>query len=89
MDLKDDHVCNCSSGLEFSEGSIPVTERYVMTAQEVASYLRISQATVYKLARSGEIPAVRLGRSWRFRRDLLEKWLESEWETQEEGDTSE
>jgi excisionase family DNA binding protein len=48
-------------------------EHEVMTVQEVAAYLRIAEATVYELARAGEIPAARVGRVWRFRRDLLDE----------------
>lgn len=44
----------------------------VMTVDEVAEYLGLSRPTIYKLARRGEIPAVKVGRSWRFHRDALE-----------------
>jgi excisionase family DNA binding protein len=42
----------------------------------VADYLKVSKPTVYKLARAGEIPAVRLGGTWRFSRSLLDEWLD-------------
>jgi len=48
----------------------------VLTVREVARYLRLAKATVYKLARAGEIPAVRVGRAWRFPKQLLDEWLE-------------
>ncbi|MBN1180136.1 MAG: helix-turn-helix domain-containing protein [Anaerolineae bacterium] len=47
----------------------------IMTAQEVADYLRLTEATVYKLAQAGEIPATKVGRAWRFRRDLIDEWF--------------
>ena len=47
----------------------------VLTVHEVAEYLRISEAKVYRLARDGELPVVRIGKTWRFRRDLLDDWL--------------
>jgi len=50
----------------------------VLTANEVAQYLRLSAATVCRLAQAGAIPAVRIGRVWRFQRKLLDEWL-SEW----------
>lgn len=50
-------------------------ERAILTVQEVAGYLRMSEAKVYRLVREGRLPAVRLGRTWRFRRDLLDDWL--------------
>lgn len=54
------------------------TEMEIMTAQEVADYLRLAEATVYKLAQAGEIPAVKVGRAWRFKRELIDKWLRDE-----------
>lgn len=46
----------------------------IMTVHDVASYLRLSEAKVYRLAKEGYIPSFRLGTSWRFRRDLIEEW---------------
>jgi len=46
-----------------------------MTAREVAQYLRLDVATIYKLAQAGEIPALKVGRCWRFMRELLDKWF--------------
>lgn len=50
-------------------------DEQIMTAREVADYLRLAEATIYKLARSGEIPAAKVGRSWRFKRSLIDDWL--------------
>ena len=50
----------------------------IMTAQELAQYLRLAEATIYKLAQSGEIPAVKVGRAWRFRRELIDEWFRQE-----------
>lgn len=47
----------------------------VMTISDVAQYLRISEAKVYELARTGTIPALRIGKSWRFQKDLLKQWV--------------
>lgn len=47
----------------------------VMTISDVAQYLRISEAKVYELARNGAIPALRIGKSWRFQKDLLKQWV--------------
>jgi len=47
----------------------------ILTAAEVAAYLRLHVATVYRLAQAGELPAVRVGNSWRFSRDLLDEWF--------------
>ncbi len=55
----------------------------VLTVHEVAGYLHLSEAKVYRLARTGAMPAFRLGKSWRFRKDLLDSWMlrESGWES--------
>ncbi|MRR31173.1 DNA-binding protein [bacterium] len=55
---------------ESSSGKIQV-----LTVHDVATYLRLSEAKVYRLAREGGVPAFRLGRSWRFRKDLIDAWM--------------
>jgi excisionase family DNA binding protein len=47
----------------------------VLTAEEVASFLGLNRSTIYKKARNGKIPAVRIEGVWRFYRDSLEQWL--------------
>lgn len=47
----------------------------ILTVREVAEYLRMSQAKVYRLAKERRIPVVRIGKTWRFRKDLLDNWL--------------
>jgi len=54
------------------------TESEIMTTQEVAEYLRLAEATIYKLAQSGEIPAVKVGRAWRFKKGLIDEWFRQE-----------
>jgi excisionase family DNA binding protein len=48
-----------------------------MTIAEVAEYLRIPRASVYKLAQRGKIPCQKVGRHWRFRREAVERWLDT------------
>ena len=50
----------------------------IMTAQEVANYLRLAEATVYKLAQAGRIPAVKVGRAWRFKKELIDEWFRNQ-----------
>jgi excisionase family DNA binding protein len=46
-----------------------------MTVHEVAEYLRMSDAKVYRLVKAKQIPVARIGKTWRFRKDLLDDWL--------------
>jgi excisionase family DNA binding protein len=48
----------------------------IMTIGETAEYLRISVSSLYKLAQDGRIPCQKVGRTWRFRRQTIDHWLE-------------
>jgi excisionase family DNA binding protein len=48
----------------------------MMTIAEVARYLKLHELTVRRLAREGELPAFKVGRQWRCKRELLEAWIE-------------
>lgn len=47
-----------------------------LTTEEVLGYLNTTPRTIYRLIRSGELPAVRIGRQWRFRKSDLDAWVE-------------
>jgi len=47
----------------------------IWTVHDVAEYLRMSEAKVYRLVKEQRIPVVRIGKTWRFRKDLLDEWL--------------
>lgn len=47
----------------------------LLTVAEVAGMLRVSTMTVYRLIRTGELPAVRVGRNYRVRRSDLDTYL--------------
>jgi len=47
----------------------------LMTIEDVARYLSIHPVFIQQLAKDGDIPAIKLGRQWRFRRDLLDQWI--------------
>lgn len=49
-----------------------------LTLGEVLRYLRVNARTAYRLIRTGELPASRIGRQWRIRRSDLEQWLEAQ-----------
>ena len=48
----------------------------MMTIDEVAKYLNLHPLTVRRLARDGGIPAFKIGRQWRVKRELLDQWIE-------------
>jgi len=50
-------------------------EGEILTLDEVALYLKAGKRTVYRLAQRGEIPAFKLGGTWRFRRAELDRWI--------------
>ena len=50
---------------------LPIT----LTTREVANILRVSDRTVQLLADKGELPAVRVGKRWRFTREVIRKWV--------------
>jgi excisionase family DNA binding protein len=45
----------------------------LFTIKEVAEYLKLTEKTAYRLAAEGKIPGFKVGGSWRFRRDEIEK----------------
>ena len=49
-----------------------------LTTEEVLDYLQVNLRTVYRLIKAGKIPAVRVGRQWRFRKRDIDGWLESQ-----------
>lgn len=49
-----------------------------LTTEEVLEYLQVNLRTVYRLIKAGKIPAVRVGRQWRFRKRDLDAWLETQ-----------
>jgi excisionase family DNA binding protein len=47
----------------------------IMTTKEMAKYLKLHQITVCKLCKEGKIPSIRIGRVWRFDRDVIDEWI--------------
>jgi excisionase family DNA binding protein len=50
----------------------------IMTLQEVAEYLKLTQKTAYRLAAEKKLPGFKVGGSWRFKREDLEAWIEEQ-----------
>lgn len=66
--------------------AIMAGQHSVMTAREAASYLRISQETLVKLAEEGEIPGVVIENRWRFPKPSLDDWLATQSTNTEEAE---
>lgn len=47
----------------------------IMTIEELAKYLKISKSSMYKLCQEGKIPGHKVGRHWRFQREVIDEWL--------------
>jgi len=55
----------------------------ILTIGELSEYLKIPRSTLYKLCQEGRIPSQKVpsqkvGRHWRFRKDTIDKWLDSQ-----------
>jgi excisionase family DNA binding protein len=57
---------------------VPGNDEGFLTTEEVLDYLQVNLRTVYRLIKAGKIPAVRVGRQWRFRKRDIDVWLESQ-----------
>jgi len=49
----------------------------IMTVEDVAKYLKMRPQTVYKWAQEGRLPGAKLGKEWRFRRRILDEWIDT------------
>ena len=50
-------------------------EKEIMTVKQIAQYLQMDEHTIYRLARSGQIPAIKIAGQWRFKKDVIDKWI--------------
>lgn len=47
----------------------------ILTVREAAEYLRVHESSIYRLSKEGKIPAYKVGRGWRFKKDKIDEWL--------------
>lgn len=50
----------------------------IMTLKEIAEYLKLAEKTAYRLAADGTIPGFKVGGSWRFRKAVIEDWIDQQ-----------
>jgi excisionase family DNA binding protein len=48
-----------------------------VTLEQIADYLQISTSSIYKMVQAGRIPAYKVGRQWRFKKQEIDEWVES------------
>ena len=71
------HASHLTGTLRADEGEITSAGPRLLSIDEVASYLGVSQRWVYDQVRCGHLPAMLIARSWRIRPDVLERFAES------------
>lgn len=59
-----------------------------LTTEEILDYLQVNLRTVYRLIKAGKIPAVRVGRQWRFRKREIDAWLDTQRPRANRGSTA-
>ena len=52
----------------------------IMTVEDVARYLKLKPQTIYKWAQTGKIPAAKFGKEWRFKKSLIDKWIDAKFD---------
>lgn len=52
----------------------------VLTIDELATYLKVSKSTLYKLVQERKVPGQKVGKHWRFLRSSIDEWLKQETE---------
>lgn len=60
----------------------------ILTLQEVAEYLQLSDKTVLKMVKSGEIPCAKIANQWRFSKAMLDDWITAKMEVIPQNDFS-
>jgi excisionase family DNA binding protein len=62
-------------------GATTMSTRNFLTTKEVAQYLRVNQYTVYRLVSQKKLPAYKVGSQWRFKKSVLDHWLNTQLNT--------
>jgi PTS system nitrogen regulatory IIA component len=52
-----------------------MTDEPLMSVRELAAYLQVDMSTIYLWSQRGQIPAMKVGNMWRYRRSEIEEWL--------------
>ncbi len=49
-----------------------------LTLEQIAEYLQMSTSSIYKMAQASKIPAYKIGRQWRFKKEEIDRWVEEQ-----------
>jgi len=47
----------------------------IMTLDDLAAYIKLSKSSLYKLCQAGKVPGTKVGRHWRFHKDVIDTWI--------------
>lgn len=72
-------------GTRRSEAEAIIDLREVMNIRQASGYLGVSPDTLYKYLSRGSIPAFKLGNRWRFKKTMLDRWMERQSQPNEAG----
>lgn len=72
------HLCRSSAKMPCYRPLTHQTADTFLTTEEVIEYLQVNSRTVYRLIKARKIPAVRVGRQWRFRKRDVDAWLDAQ-----------
>jgi excisionase family DNA binding protein len=50
----------------------------ILTIKEISDYLKVSEKTIYRMVSRGEIPAFKMGTTWRFQKSAIEEWIKNQ-----------
>ena len=49
----------------------------IMTLDDLAAYIKLSKSSLYKLCQAGKVPGTKVGRHWRFHKDVIDAWIKT------------
>ncbi|MES9927691.1 MAG: helix-turn-helix domain-containing protein [Candidatus Thiodiazotropha sp. 6PDIVS] len=58
-----------------STGATRLVNNEILTIKELSEFLKVNERTIYRLANKGDIPAFKVGNSWRFERSKIVQWM--------------
>ncbi len=80
MATSDELIDIMRSGIKTMEEHSPISSTGPLwTVEDVADYLKLQPETIRNMARRGELPAIKIGKVWRFRQQAIHEMLSNTW----------